>query len=146
MRDDRSIKQTEIKNMARAQRVIGLGETQWWHKYFCRAIFWIYRIKQNQTKLGKRVNLTVNLRLWYHLMWTGVQIFWKVLITLDLVESQHNSIRLLNNSVLNPTIAAQRLLWLSTVDARSTSARRLSPLPANRRTQAKNKKDCNQIC
>jgi hypothetical protein len=32
----------------------------------------------------------------------GFPIFRKVMITLDLVESQHNSIRLLNNSALKP--------------------------------------------
>jgi hypothetical protein len=74
----------------------------------------------------------------------GFPIFWKVLITLDLVESRHNSIRLLNNSVLNPAIAAPRPLWLSTGVARSTSPRRLSPCLRIENTR-KNTKECNQI-
>jgi hypothetical protein len=81
-----------------------------------------------------------------HMWWCelGFPIFRKVLITLDLVESRHNSIRLPNNSVLNPAIAAPRPLWLSTGVARSTSPRRLSPCLRIENTR-KNTKECNQI-
>jgi hypothetical protein len=82
----------------------------------------------------------------YGLYWCelGFPIFGKVLITLDLVESRHNSIRLPNNSALNPAIAAPRHLWLSTGVARSTSPRRLSPCLRIKNTR-KNTKECNQI-
>jgi hypothetical protein len=78
---------------------------------------------------------------WWEL---GFPIFRKVLITLDLVESRHNSIRLPNNSALNPAIAAPRPLWLSTGVARSTSPRSLSPCLRIENTR-KNTKECNQI-
>jgi hypothetical protein len=75
----------------------------------------------------------------------GGPIFRKVLVTLDLVETRHNSIRLPNNTIRNPAIAAPRLLWLSTGVARLTSPRRLSPMPANRRTQARTRKNATNL-
>jgi hypothetical protein len=39
MRDDRLIKQTKIKKIVAAQRVIGLGKNNDEHKYFCGGNF-----------------------------------------------------------------------------------------------------------
>ena len=97
---------------------------------------------QEHLKLRVHVNLTVYLKLWLPLDENkGGPIFQKVLVTLDLVETRHKLIRLPNNTIWNPAIAAPRLLWLSTDAARLISSRRLSPLPANRRTQARTRKN-----
>jgi len=49
MRDNGSIKQTEVKNIAIAQRVMGYEKkNNDEHKYFCGTIFWIYRTKTKQ--------------------------------------------------------------------------------------------------
>jgi hypothetical protein len=60
---------------------------------------------QEHSKLRVDVNLTVYLKLWLPLDENkGGPIFRKVLVTLDLVETRHKSIRLQNNTIQNPTI------------------------------------------
>jgi hypothetical protein len=96
---------------------------------------------QDLLQLFYRLKHMIRWQLWCEL---GFLIFRKVLITLDLVESRHNSIQLPNNSALNPAITGPRPLWLSTGVARSTSPRRLSPCLRIENT-CKNTKECNQI-
>ena len=58
---------------------------------------------QEHSKLRVDVNLTVYLKLWLPLDENkGGPIFRKVLVTLDLVETRHKSIQLLNNTIRNP--------------------------------------------
>ena len=60
---------------------------------------------QEHTKLRVDVNLTIYLKLWLPLDGNkSGPIFWKVLVTLDLAETRHKSIRLPNNTIRNPTI------------------------------------------
>jgi len=58
---------------------------------------------QEHSKLRIDVNLTVYLKLWLPLDENkGGPIFWKVLVTLDLVKTRHKSIWLPNNTIRNP--------------------------------------------
>jgi len=60
---------------------------------------------QEHWKLRIDVNLTVYLKLWLPLDENkGGPIFRKDLVTLDLVETKHKSIRLPNNMIQNPAI------------------------------------------
>ena len=60
---------------------------------------------QEHSKLRVDVNLMLYLKLWLPLDENkGGPIFWKVLVTLDLVETRHKSIRLPNNMIRKPTI------------------------------------------
>jgi len=60
---------------------------------------------QEHLKQSVDVNLMVYLKLWLPFDENkGDLIFRKVLVTLDLVETRHKSIRLPNNTIRNPTI------------------------------------------
>jgi hypothetical protein len=89
----------EVRHMLEIVR----GRLQW---LVCEGFLWFPGGAPNSNSSG----LLVSLQLLAIVMWTGVLIFRKVLITLNLVESQHNSIWLLSNSVLNLAIVAPRLL------------------------------------
>ena len=76
-------------------------------------------------------------------METGISIFYQVMVTIVVTESD-TPIRLqIERS--NPAILAPQLLWLSTKSqTRLTSPRRLIPARATKNT-SKNKKEHNQI-
>jgi len=69
--------------------------------------------EHKNTRIRVDVNLTVYLKLWLPLEKNkGGPIFQKVMVTLDLVEMRHKSIRLPNNTIRNPTIFFIFLIFL----------------------------------
>jgi hypothetical protein len=75
----------------------------------------------------------------------GGPIFRKVLVNLDLVETRHKSMRLPNNTIRNPAIAAPRLLWLSTGTVPVDLAKKAKSFAYESKNTSKNKKECNQF-
>ena len=78
------------------------------------------------------------------MMWTRVPDLLKGSGYVDLVGGDTQIDPASEQHVLNPAIAARRLLWLSTVLKRLTSPRRLIPA-CESRTQARTKKKATQL-